>query len=136
MKEITVEAKVPNITAITAFIDEELEKAGCSMKAQMQLDIAADEIFANVSMYAYAPETGDVTVGLEIDGETKIATMQFRDRGIPFDPTKAEEPDVTLPAEKRRIGGLGIFMVKKSMDSVNYEYRDGQNILTITKKIG
>jgi anti-sigma regulatory factor (Ser/Thr protein kinase) len=136
MKEITVEAKVPNITAITAFIDEELEKAGCSMKAQMQLDIAADEIFANVSMYAYAPETGDVTVGLEIDGETKTATMQFRDRGIPFDPTKAEEPDVTLPAEKRRIGGLGIFMVKKSMDSVNYEYRDGQNILTITKKIG
>ena len=136
MKEITVEAKVPNITAITAFIDEELEKAGCSMKAQMQLDIAADEVFANVSMYAYAPETGDVTVGLEIDGETKTATLQFRDRGIPFDPTLVEEPDVTLPAEKRRIGGLGIFMVKKSMDSVHYEYRDGQNILTITKKIG
>ena len=136
MKEITVEAKVPNITAITAFIDEELEKAGCSMKAQMQLDIAADEVFANVSMYAYAPETGEVTVGLEVDEETKTATMQFRDRGIPCDPTKAEEPDVTLPAEKRRIGGLGIFMVKKSMDSVNYEYRDGQNILTITKKIG
>ncbi len=136
MKEITVEAKVPNITAITAFIDEELEKAGCSMKAQMQMDIAADEVFANVSMYAYAPETGDVTVGLEIDGETKTATLQFRDRGIPFDPTLVEEPDVTLPAEKRRIGGLGIFMVKKSMDSVHYEYRDGQNILTITKKIG
>ncbi len=136
MKEITVEAKVPNITAITAFIDEELEKAGCSMKAQMQMDIAADEVFANVSMYAYATETGDVTVGLEIDGETKTATLQFRDRGIPFDPTLVEEPDVTLPAEKRRIGGLGIFMVKKSMDSVHYEYRDGQNILTITKKIG
>ena len=136
MKEITVEAKVENITAITAFIDEELEKAGASLKTQTQLDIAAEEIFANICMYAYAPGTGEATIGLDINEETRTASLRFTDRGIPFNPLKTEDPDVTLPAEKRRIGGLGIFMVKKSMDGMEYEYRDGQNILTIYKKIG
>ena len=135
MKEITVEAKVASITAITAFIDEELENAGCSPKAQMQLDIAADEIFANIAMYAYEAQIGSAKVTLEIDQENRMAILRFIDEGIPFNPMDAEEPDVTLPAEKRRIGGLGIFMVKKSMDGMEYERRDGQNILTIYKKI-
>lgn len=135
MTEITVEAKVENISVVTAFIDGELEKAGCSMKAQMQLDIAVDEIFANISHYAYSPGTGDATIRFEMDEENQMAVLRFEDSGVPFDPLKVEEPDVSLPAEQRRIGGLGIFMVRKSMDSIEYEYANGRNILTIRKKI-
>ncbi len=135
MNEITVEARVENIPIVTAFIDGELEKADCSPKAQMQIDIAIDEIFANISSYAYLPGTGNATVRFELEEENRTAVIRFLDCGIPFNPLETEEPDITLPAEKRRIGGLGIFMVRKSMDSVAYEYANGQNILTIRKQI-
>ena len=135
MKEITLEAIIGNIPRVTALVDEALEALDCPVKAQMQLDIAADEIFANIAMYAYEAQIGSAKVTLEIDQENRMAILRFIDEGIPFNPMEAEEPDVTLPAEKRRIGGLGIFMVKKSMDGMEYERRDGQNILTIYKKI-
>ena len=134
VKEITLQAIVENIPVVTAMMDEALEIAGCTPRAQMQLDIAVDELFANIAHYAYAPATGDATVRVEIAPADREARITFMDRGIPYNPLKAKEPDVSLPAEKRAIGGLGIFMVRKSMDDMRYEYRDGQNILTICKR--
>ena len=135
MKEITLEATVQNIRTIIDWIDGELEQVNCPLKAQMQIDVAADEIMANISHYAYAPGTGDVTVGFSYDEPSRTAAVTFADSGIPFDPLQKEEPDVTLGAEERAIGGLGIFLVRKTMDEVIYRREGEKNILTIRKKI-
>jgi len=136
MKEITLDAVVKNVPELTDFIDRELEAVGCPLRKQMQLDIAVDEIFSNVAYYAYPSGTGKVTVAFDYEEETRTVILIFRDSGIPYNPMNAKEPDVTLSAEERQIGGLGIFMVKKSMDAMIYEYRDGMNILTLRKNIG
>lgn len=133
MRELTVEASVENLQTVLDFVDELLEEIGCPMKARMQLDIAVEEIFVNIASYAYQPGTGQATIQLELQEGSKAVTVTFLDRGIPYDPTKKEDPDVALPAEERQIGGLGIYMVKKSMDEVRYSCRDGQNILRIRK---
>jgi len=133
--ELTLEASVEALPQVTAFLEERLEAADCPMKAQMQLSIAAEEIFVNIAHYAYAPGTGEATVRLELGGEPPAARVTFIDRGVPFDPLKKTDPDITLAAEDRQIGGLGIYMTKKTMDDVRYEYRDGQNILTLVKNI-
>jgi len=136
MKEITLEAKVDNLSSVLEFIDTELEMNDCSMKTQMQIDVAVEELFVNVAHYAYTPEIGNVTVIFDLeDGEDgqKKAVITLKDSGKPFDPTAKEDPDVTLSAEERQIGGLGIYMVKKSMDEIKYIYDEGQNVLTITK---
>ena len=135
MKEMTIEAKVENIPVVTEFVDEQLEAHGCSMKAQMQIDIAIDELFGNIANYAYKSGVGAATVRVELKEDPLSVVITFIDNGVPYDPLKKEDPDVTLSAEEREIGGLGIYMVKKSMDGVDYEYKDGQNILKITKNI-
>ena len=134
MKELTLEAKVDSLPQVLAFVDEYLESLDCSMKVQMQIDVAVEEIYVNVASYAYAPKTGSVTITLETEDAPRSVTITFTDSGIPYNPLSKEDPDVTLSAEERKIGGLGIYMVKKSMDSVDYRYIDGQNILTIQKK--
>jgi anti-sigma regulatory factor (Ser/Thr protein kinase) len=136
MKEFNLPAKLESIPILTDAVNEILEEHDCSMKAQMQLDIAIDEIFANIAHYAYAPGTGDATVRLEFFGEPLSARLTFIDSGVPFDPLERTEPDVTLSAEERQIGGLGIFLVKKTMDAMRYERRDGQNVLVLEKRIG
>ncbi len=133
MKEITVEAKVEELDAVLSFIDVILEEYNCSMKTQMQIDIAVEEIFVNVAHYAYAPETGDCRIGVDYSEEDNSVSICFTDSGVPYNPLEKEDPDVTLSAEERQIGGLGIFMVKKSMDDMQYEYKDGCNILRIKK---
>ena len=135
MKELTINATVENITQVTAFVDEELEALGCPMKAQMQIDIAIDELFGNIAHYAYNPEVGPATVRVEIVEDPLSVVVSFIDKGIPYDPLSREDPDVELSLEEREIGGLGIYMVKKRMDEISYEYKDGQNILRIKKKI-
>ena len=135
MKELTVEAVVENIPRVTAFIEEELEQAACPMKAIMQIGLAIDELFCNIARYAYPGGTGSATVRLEIDRAARVASLTFIDGGVPYNPLEKEDPDVTLSAEERQIGGLGIFLVKKTMDGMRYERRDGKNLLTITKKI-
>jgi len=132
MESLTVEARTENLPQVLAFVDGKLEAAGCSMKTQMQIDVAVEEIFVNIALYAYAPGSGEAVITMET-GED--AVIGFHDRGTPFDPLAKEDPDVTLSAEKRQIGGLGIFMVKKSMDEMNYRYENGENILTIRKKL-
>ena len=135
MKELTVEAKVENIDAVTDFVNAALEEYSCSMKAQTQIDIAIDELFGNIARYAYHPEVGQATVQVEMEENIPVVTVTFRDQGVPYNPLDAQEPDVTLSAEEREIGGLGIYLVKKSMDEILYEYQDGQNILRVRKKI-
>ncbi len=136
MKELTVDATVENITQVTAFVDEQLEELGCPIKAQMQIDLAIDELFGNIAHYAYNPKVGVATVRVEVVNEPLSVVVSFIDNGVPYDPLAREDPNVGLSLEEREIGGLGIYMVKKSMDEITYEYREGQNILRIRKEIG
>ncbi len=135
MKELTLEAITENIPQVTAFIDGQLEALDCSIKAQMQIDVAIDELFGNISHYAYAPGRGEATVRFGFDEATRTASVTFMDSGVPFDPLGKTDPDVTSPVHERQVGGLGIFLVKKTMDGIDYRYEDGKNILTIYKKI-
>ena len=120
---------------MTAFVDDELEKLDCPMKARMQIDVAIDELFSNIARYAYQPETGPATVRVEVEKEPMAVILTFIDHGKPYDPLSGKDPDVTAGAEDRPIGGLGVFLVKKIMDDVRYEYRNGRNILRIKKQI-
>ena len=135
MKELTIEAKTTNIEAVTDFVNEQLEALDCPIKAQMQIDIAIDELFGNIAHYAYNPEIGKATVRVEVIEDPLAVTITFIDNGVPYDPLAKADPDTTLSAEEREIGGLGIYMVKKSMDDITYEYKDGQNILAIKKNL-
>ena len=135
MDELKIEAKVENLDQVLAFVDERLENYDCPMKIQTQIDIAVEEIFVNIASYAYAPDSGIAEIGVIISEDPLEVAIVFADSGVPYDPLAKEDPDVTLPAEERPIGGLGIYMVKKSMDCVEYEHRDGQNIFTIKKKL-
>ena len=134
MKELKLDATIENIEVVTDFINEELEAFDCPMKTQMKIDIAVDEIFGNIAHYAYAPEVGEATVRVEVTEESAVV-ITFIDSGIPYDPLAKSDPDITLSLEEREIGGLGIYMVKKSMDEISYEYKDGQNVLTIKKNL-
>ena len=136
MKELTIAATVENIETVTDFVNEQLEALDCPMKAQMQIDIAIDELFGNIAHYAYNPEIGQATVRVEVVEEPLSVIITFIDKGVPYDPLAKADPDTTLSAEERAIGGLGIFMVKKTMDEITYRYEDGKNILSILKKIG
>ena len=133
--KIEIEALTENLQEVLSFVDSHLEDMGVSMKAQMQIDIAVEELFVNIAHYAYAPDTGKAVVCVEKDEEKNQVSISFTDWGKPYNPLEKPDPDVTLSAEERSIGGLGIFMVKKSMDDMRYVYKDGQNILTITKKL-
>ena len=135
MKELNIAATVENIDTVTDFVNEQLEALDCPMKAQMQIDIAIDELFSNIAHYAYNPETGDATVRVEVVEDPMAVVITFIDKGVPYDPLAKADPDTTLSAEERAIGGLGIFMVKKTMDDITYEYKDGQNILAIKKSL-
>ena len=135
MKEMTLEATVGNIPIVTDFINTELEALECPMKAQMQIDIAVDELFGNIAHYAYDPLTGPATVRVEVDDDPMAVIITFIDHGKPYDPLAGKEPDITLNAEDREVGGLGVFLVKKTMDEITYEYKNGQNILKIRKNM-
>ena len=131
--ELEVEAVDDNLPAVLGFIEQNLEAADCPMRAQMQISVAAEEIFINIAHYAYKPETGKAIVRVDVEEDPVQVTITFVDNGMPFDPLAMEEPDVSLPAEAREIGGLGVFLARKAMDDVSYQYKDGQNILTLKK---
>ena len=134
-RELTVDAAVENIPAVTAFVEAQLDAVDYSPKARGQLSMAIDEIVANIAQYAYAPEVGPVTVRFAFDEGTRTATLTFLDKGLPYNPLEKADPDVSLSAEDRPIGGLGIFLVKKTMDGMAYAYKHGQNVLTIQKRL-
>ncbi len=135
MQQITLEAAIDNLSKAIDFIDGCLEGMDCPLKKQMQVDVAVEELFVNVAHYAYPGTKGDVTITFETESGPARALITLTDSGIPFNPLEREDPDITLKAEERGVGGLGIFMVKKSVDAIEYRYSGGKNILRITKNI-
>ena len=129
------EARVDRLDEVLAFLDGQLEAAECPMKLQMQLDVAMEEIYVNIASYAYAPGTGPATIRVSALEDGHTVEITFVDAGMPFNPLEKDDPDVTLSAEERQIGGLGIYMVKKTMDEVIYAREDGKNVLTLRKRI-
>ena len=121
MEKLTVEATKENLMVVNEFVETNLEKIDCPMKAMMQINVAVEEIYINIASYAYGDGTGQAEILLDTDTQGQVA-VTFMDSGVPYDPLAKEDPDVTLSAEERGIGGLGIFMVKKSMDDVKYRY--------------
>ena len=128
-------AKTDALSDVLGFVDRMLESYDCPMKIQMAICVAIEEVFVNVAHYAYGESEGDVTLGIGFDRETRTVSFRMADKGVPFDPLKKPDPDVTLSAEEREIGGLGIFITKKTMDTVSYAYENGENVLTMIKKI-
>ena len=135
MTNKTFKAKTEALSDILGFVDQMLEKYECPMKVQTAICVAIEEVFVNVAHYAYGDGEGDVILGISFNEETHTITFRMVDKGIPFDPLKKPDPDITLSADEREIGGLGIFITKKTMDSVSYAYENGENILTMIKKI-
>lgn len=134
-KQLEVVATLDHLTVVQGFVEENLEMCECPMKVVMQITLALEEIFVNIASYAYTTGVGTCRIDLQIDYENENGTMQLLlcDKGMPFNPLEKEDPDVTLSAEDREIGGLGIYMVKKSMDQVSYEFNNGENQLKIVK---
>ena len=135
MTNQTFPAKIDALSDVLAFVEQALEQYECSMKIQTAICVAIEEVFVNVAHYAYGDDEGDVTFKISFDEETRTVTFQMSDKGVAFDPLKKPDPDITLSAEDREIGGLGIFITKKTMDTVAYAYENGENILTMIKKI-
>ena len=133
MEKITVDAVLENLQTVIDFATEKLEERDCSMKVIMQTELVIEEIFVNISNYAYHPEIGSATFCMEFEENPSAVLMTFIDRGRPYNPLEAEAPDTTLAIEERDVGGLGIFLVKKNVDEISYEYTDGKNILHMKK---
>ncbi|MBR5272251.1 MAG: SpoIIE family protein phosphatase [Clostridia bacterium] len=135
MTNQTFPAKTESLSDVLGFVEQTLETLECPMKIQTAICVAIEEVFVNIARYAYPESIGDMTLHIGFDGETRAITFRVTDKGVPFDPLKKADPDITLSAEEREIGGLGIFIAKKTMDSLTYAYENGENILTMTKKI-
>lgn len=132
MKRLLLDATDDNLSVAMSYLGELLD-IDCSPRARMHLEVAFEEIFVNIAHYAYGNKTGQVEILFDrTDDDLKIT---FIDSGKPYDPLAKPDPDTTLSAELRQIGGLGIFLVKKYMDDVSYEYRDGKNIFSMIKKL-
>ena len=134
-RSLVTEARVDNLHEVLGFVSDYLEVLDCPPKIRMQMDIAVEELFVNIAHYAYPDGTGKAEIRLRSSQDPKTVEIELRDSGIPYDPTKNEDPDVTLAAEDRDIGGLGVFMVRQYTDGFTYRYENGQNILTIRRII-
>ena len=132
---LTIPATIDSLGDVLTFVNDYLEGIGSSVKAQMQIDVAVEELFVNIAHYAYGADTGDTDISLQITDAPKAITIELRDSGKPFNPLEKEDPDTSLSAAERKIGGLGIFMAKKSVDEIAYRREDDQNILTLRKYI-
>ena len=144
MKKIECEALISNLDKVTSFVEDELESLGCGKKQLMQITLAVEEIYVNIAHYAYGksdgaggvvPDSGSGPMSLSMWEDNGLVTLIFEDVGVPYNPLEKEDPDISADVNDRQIGGLGIFMAKKSMDNMRYEYRDGRNILTLEKSI-
>ena len=135
MFELEIDAKLSNLEKVLDFVNRHLKKVNCPEKTGIQVDIAVEEIFVNIAHYAYNPEVGKATIRVELSEKPLTISLTFMDNGKPYDPLSRKDPDVTLNSEQRQIGGLGIYMVKKSMDDIQYSYKNGTNMLTFKKKL-
>ena len=133
MEKFTIDAKLENLPSVTEFVIDALESRDCPMKVTMQMELVIEEIFVNVASYAYKNDVGPVTICRSFDEEPRALNLTFADSGTPYNPLEHKDPDTSLGAEEREVGGLGIFLVKKNVDEIFYKYEDGQNILTVKK---
>ncbi len=152
-KTLKVEAAVDNLETVLSFVEEYLEACGCPPKNMMKIAVAVEEIYVNIASYAYGEEGGSARIDIEdgpasglisnfsgfsekgIKPEEPAVCITMIDSGMPYDPLKKKDPDITLPMEERQIGGLGIYMVKQTMDEVRYEYKEGHNTFTMVKML-
>ena len=135
MESLKVKAKTDELDRVTDFVEEMLAPYECPMRTMLQLRLAIEEIFVNIASYAYSPEEGDAEIRCEVLEDPLRVVVQFLDSGRPFDPLAREDADTSEEALMSREGGLGILLVKKTMDDVQYSYEGGKNILTIMKKL-
>jgi sigma-B regulation protein RsbU (phosphoserine phosphatase) len=135
MDSMTVKATTDELDAVTDFVEEKLVPYECPMRTMLQLRLAIEEIFVNIASYAYSPEIGEAEVRCEILNDPLRVVIQFLDSGQPFDPLAREDADTSEEALMSREGGLGILLVKNTMDDVQYTYENGKNILTIQKTL-
>lgn len=135
MNKLTVPAKIENLQKVMNFLGDQLDSVDYIMKARLQLELSIEEVYVNIVNYAYGSEEGKVIICCNVDESPLKVTMQFIDYGKPYNPLENEDPDISLNAEEKEIGGLGIFLIKKNVDDISYKYCDGKNILTIQKKL-
>ena len=135
MTNKTFPAKIESLSEVLGFVEETLEGFACPMKIQTAICVAMEEVFVNIAHYAYPESVGDMTLHIGFEEENRTIVFRMTDKGVPFDPLQKSDPDITLCAEEREIGGLGIFIAKKTMDSVTYVYENGENVLTMSKTI-
>ena len=128
---LTLKAELASLETVTDFVNGFMDNCGYDFKFQTQIDIVVEEVYVNICSYAYPDSSGDVTV--EIAGEGGRLMLSFADSGFEYNPLEKEDPDITLSAEEREIGGLGVFMVKQIMDEVTYRRTDGKNVLEMAK---
>ena len=133
MKELAIEAVVENLGTVMEFINETLSEKNCSMKTMMQLELVVEELFINIAHYAYEGNHRPATIRIELEDHPSAAVFTFMDSGVPYNPLERSDPDLAQKLEDREIGGLGIFLVKKNVDELRYEYRDGKNVLQFKK---
>lgn len=132
-RELTIDAAEENLAVVQEFVEDIIAATDCPMKTQMLIGVAVEEIFINIASYAYTPKIGKVEITAELQETPPALVLTFRDSGIPYDPVAKEDPNLHIPVEERELGGLGIYMTKQFMDEVLYEYREGNNILTLKK---
>lgn len=136
MNEMKLQKAITDRTEdVISFVERILKTENWPLKMQLLICMVVEEIYVNIAKYAYSPKTGPASIQVEMEKDPPAVVITFTDRGIPYNPLAKPDPDVTLPAEMRQIGGLGIFMVKKSVDDITYERKDGQNILRIRKNL-
>ena len=131
----TFRAKIDTLPDVLGFVEHTLELYDCPIKTQTAICVAIEEVFVNIAYYAYGEEDGNMELGISFDIESHAIIFHITDNGIPFDPLKKPEPNITLAVEEREIGGFGLFIVKNTMDEMNYAYENGKNILTMIKTI-
>ncbi len=132
-KTLVVDAKKESLDTVIDFLDEYLDSKNCDMKKKIQIQLSLEEIFINVANYAYEGETGKAKITLNCENGT--VSISVYDKGKEYNPLNIPDPDTTLSAEEREIGGLGIFLVRKNMDEVNYKYENSENVFTMKKKL-
>ena len=135
MEQLRIPANIEQLGAVMEFVDEVLERGDCPLEIRTLIDVAVEEIFVNIASYAYTSDEGVAELNAGFEGEPRRVVITFKDGGVPYDPLENPDPDISLSAEERSVGGLGIFLVKQIMDKVGYRYENGQNILTLEKRL-
>lgn len=135
MKELKLIASDDTLYTVLDEIKQHLTENNCPEELMTPILIAAEEVYVNIAHYAYGGKPGEAKVNIEVAPDPKRCRLVFVDKGIPYNPLEKEDPDITLSADERQIGGLGIFFVKEIMDKVEYEYKDGCNILSLEKAL-